>query len=82
MFLLINGCSALLALILLLKFYICFDTVDADNEGVSFESKVGKETIDFKEVKRMDLILASLQRKVTCLTKFFPCFYIAESCTQ
>ncbi|KAE9467858.1 hypothetical protein C3L33_00210, partial [Rhododendron williamsianum] len=38
--------------------------VDADNEGASFESKVGKETIDFKEVKRMDLILASLQRKL------------------
>ncbi|KAH7865446.1 hypothetical protein Vadar_006810 [Vaccinium darrowii] len=40
------------------------DLVEADNEGASFESKAGKETIDFKEVKRIDHILASLQRKL------------------
>ncbi|KAL7162567.1 hypothetical protein ACSBR2_042960 [Camellia fascicularis] len=38
--------------------------VDADSESATFESKVGKETIDFKEVKRIDLILASVQRKL------------------
>lgn len=38
--------------------------VEADNEGSSFESKAGKETIDFKEVKRIDHILASLHRKL------------------
>ncbi|KAA8540321.1 hypothetical protein F0562_024760 [Nyssa sinensis] len=37
---------------------------DAENESAAFESKVGKETIDFKEVKRVDHILASLQRKL------------------
>ncbi|XP_028059126.1 mediator of RNA polymerase II transcription subunit 6 isoform X2 [Camellia sinensis] len=37
---------------------------DADSESATFESKVGKETIDFKEVKRIDLILASVQRKL------------------
>ncbi|XP_058067644.1 mediator of RNA polymerase II transcription subunit 6 [Magnolia sinica] len=38
--------------------------VDTENESVSFEPKVGKEAIDFKEVKRVDHILASLQRKL------------------
>ncbi|TXG68762.1 hypothetical protein EZV62_003697 [Acer yangbiense] len=38
--------------------------VDAENEGATLESKVTKETIDFKEVKRVDHILASLQRKL------------------
>ncbi|KAK0592958.1 hypothetical protein LWI29_028245 [Acer saccharum] len=38
--------------------------VDAENEGVTLDSKVTKETIDFKEVKRVDHILASLQRKL------------------
>ncbi|RVX17163.1 Mediator of RNA polymerase II transcription subunit 6 [Vitis vinifera] len=37
--------------------------VDAENENPALESKVGKETIDFKEVMRVDQILASLQRK-------------------
>uniref|UniRef100_A0A2N9G1T2 Uncharacterized protein n=2 Tax=Fagus sylvatica TaxID=28930 RepID=A0A2N9G1T2_FAGSY len=37
--------------------------VDAD-ESVALEPKVPKETIDFKEVKRVDHILASLQRKL------------------
>ncbi|XP_075667067.1 mediator of RNA polymerase II transcription subunit 6-like isoform X1 [Castanea sativa] len=38
--------------------------VDAD-ESAALKSKVAKETIDFKEVKRIDHILASLQRKVS-----------------
>ncbi|KAM0980901.1 hypothetical protein FF1_014141 [Malus domestica] len=38
--------------------------VDSENEAAAFESKVTKETIDFKEVKRVDLILQSLQRKL------------------
>lgn len=80
MLLLINWCSEHCQFIIGLN--ICCDTVEADNEGSSFESKAGKETIDFKEVKRIDHILASLHRKVTWLTKFFPCFYIADSCTQ
>lgn len=37
--------------------------VDSENESAT-ESKVAKETIDFKEVKRLDHILASLQRKL------------------
>ncbi|GFY97126.1 RNA polymerase transcriptional regulation mediator-like protein [Actinidia rufa] len=38
--------------------------VDSDSESAAIESKVGKETIDLKEIKRIDLILASLQRKL------------------
>ncbi|XP_031268624.1 mediator of RNA polymerase II transcription subunit 6-like [Pistacia vera] len=38
--------------------------VDNENEGASLDSKAGKETIDFKEVKRVDHILANLQRKL------------------
>jgi len=45
--------------------YVISDAVDSENEGAASESKTGKEVIDFKEVKRIDLILASLQRKVT-----------------
>lgn len=41
------------------------DAVDAENESTSSEAKATKETIDFKELKRVDHILASLQRKVT-----------------
>lgn len=37
---------------------------DAENEGASSETKVGKETINIKELKRVDHILASLQRKL------------------
>ncbi|KAL5998788.1 hypothetical protein ACLOJK_009736 [Asimina triloba] len=37
--------------------------VDAENESASFEPKVGKESMDLKEVRRVDHILASLQRK-------------------
>lgn len=40
------------------------DAVDSENENAPLDSKVGKETIDFKEMKRIDHILASLQRKV------------------
>ncbi|KVH90317.1 Mediator complex, subunit Med6 [Cynara cardunculus var. scolymus] len=38
--------------------------LDSENEGVSLEPKAAKESIDFKEVKRVDHILASLQRKL------------------
>ncbi|KAF5739243.1 mediator of RNA polymerase II transcription subunit 6 [Tripterygium wilfordii] len=38
--------------------------VDTENESPNLVTKVGKETIDVKEVKRVDLILASLQRKL------------------
>ncbi|KAB2008013.1 hypothetical protein ES319_D10G069000v1 [Gossypium barbadense] len=38
--------------------------VDTENESETSEPKGGKETIDFKEVKRVDHILASLQRKL------------------
>ncbi|KAG2722816.1 hypothetical protein I3760_02G144400 [Carya illinoinensis] len=38
--------------------------VDAENDSPALESKFAKETIDFKEVKRVDHILASLQRKL------------------
>ncbi|OVA14465.1 Mediator complex [Macleaya cordata] len=38
--------------------------VDGENESTGLEPKVAKETIDFKELKRVDHILASLQRKL------------------
>ncbi|KAL2539166.1 Mediator of RNA polymerase II transcription subunit 6 [Abeliophyllum distichum] len=38
--------------------------VDVENENTATESKVNKETIDFKELKRLDHILASMQRKL------------------
>ncbi|KAG6428930.1 hypothetical protein SASPL_106969 [Salvia splendens] len=38
--------------------------VDAENESASSEPKAPKETINFKELKRVDHILASLQRKI------------------
>lgn len=41
------------------------DIVDAENEKTVLESKATKDAIDFKELKRLDHILASLQRKVT-----------------
>lgn len=45
----------------------CFlNTVEAENDNASSEPKAPKETIDFKELKRVDHILASLQRKVDC----------------
>ncbi|BFG24347.1 hypothetical protein CerSpe_106210 [Prunus speciosa] len=44
--------------------------VDSENEAAAFESKVTKETIDFKEVKRVDHILQSLQRKSLCLCSY------------
>lgn len=43
--------------------------VDNENDGASLDSKAGKEIIDFKEVKRIDHILANLQRKVTLKSK-------------
>ncbi|PPR95183.1 hypothetical protein GOBAR_AA25479 [Gossypium barbadense] len=43
--------------------------VDTENESETVEPKGGKEAIDFKEVKRVDHILASLQRKVTYITQ-------------
>uniref|UniRef100_A0A251SAX3 Mediator of RNA polymerase II transcription subunit 6 n=1 Tax=Helianthus annuus TaxID=4232 RepID=A0A251SAX3_HELAN len=38
--------------------------VDSEDDSTSHEPKAAKETIDFKEVKRVDHILASLQRKL------------------
>ncbi|XP_077217285.1 RNA polymerase transcriptional regulation mediator-like protein [Tasmannia lanceolata] len=38
--------------------------VDAESENVNLEPKFGKETIDYKEVKRVDHILGLLQRKL------------------
>lgn len=42
---------------------ICL-TADAENEESNSESITGKEAIDLKELKRVDHILATLQRKV------------------
>ncbi|KAF6147699.1 hypothetical protein GIB67_003030 [Kingdonia uniflora] len=42
----------------------CNDIVDGDNEGPAFEPKAAKEAINFKEVKRVDHLLASLHRKL------------------
>ncbi|KAK4349889.1 hypothetical protein RND71_029202 [Anisodus tanguticus] len=38
--------------------------VDSENDSPASETKPAKETIDFKELKRVDHILASLQRKL------------------
>ncbi|KAI3426647.1 Mediator of RNA polymerase II transcription subunit 6 (Mediator complex subunit 6) [Psidium guajava] len=38
--------------------------VDSEDESSASDSKVAKETIDIKEVKRIDHILASLQRRL------------------
>ncbi|KAI5674842.1 hypothetical protein M9H77_05792 [Catharanthus roseus] len=38
--------------------------VDSENETAASDSKAIKETIDFKEIKRVDHILASMQRKL------------------
>lgn len=43
-------------------------SADSENETALLESKTAKETIDIKEVKRVDHILASLQRKVSWKT--------------
>lgn len=51
----------------------CCVAADAENEESSAELKSAKETIDLKELKRVDHILASLQRKVT---GFFYTWYI------
>lgn len=61
----INISFSLLAAHVSIQFLFPSDAVDAENENPALESKVGKETIDFKEVMRVDQILASLQRKVT-----------------
>lgn len=52
-----------------------FIAVDSESESASLEPKIGKEMIDYKEVKRVDHILASLQRKVTkcCFPVFVMC---------
>lgn len=51
---------------------ICFHlaAVDTANESVAPEPKTNKEAINFKEVKRIDAILASLQRKVFQFSQF------------
>lgn len=44
-------------------------TVASENESATSEpTKPAKEPIDFKELKRVDHILASLQRKVTVMS--------------
>lgn len=48
----------------LCKEWFIYDAVD-EKESATFDPKAGKETIDLKEVKRIDHILASLQRKVS-----------------
>lgn len=47
------------------------DAVDAESESTASESLSAKETIDIKEVKRVDHILASLLRKVDFVTIMF-----------
>ena len=40
----------------------------SENESAASEPKAAKETIDFKELKRVDHIFASLQRTVTVMS--------------
>lgn len=49
----------------ILSFTSFFIAVDSESESASLEPKIGKEMIDYKDVKRVDHILAALQRKVT-----------------
>lgn len=56
--------------------------MDSEDESASQEPKAAKETIDFKEVKRVDHILASLQRKVNpafFFLFFFSAYYTSRS---
>lgn len=48
-----------------LNIILCYISAEAENEDANSESKAAKEAIDIKELKRVDHILASLQRKVT-----------------
>lgn len=48
----------------MITIFIFFCLVDTENESATLVPKAPKETIDLKEVKRIDHILASLQRKV------------------
>jgi len=41
--------------------------VESENDSQASETKPAKEAIDFKELKRVDHILASLQRKVNVI---------------
>lgn len=52
----------------ILSFTSFFIAVDSESESASLEPKIGKEVTDYKEVKRVDHILAALQRKVTPVT--------------
>lgn len=52
-------------------------SVDSEKETTLPEPKAAKETIDLKEIKRVDHILASLQRKVSCYTTF-RCFLFKQ----
>lgn len=54
-----------------------FEAVEAENESASSEPKAAKETIDFKELKRVDHILASLQRKVYHVIWSVNCTFIS-----
>ncbi|KAI5660592.1 hypothetical protein M9H77_29385 [Catharanthus roseus] len=49
------------------------DAVDSENETAASDSKAIKETIDFKEIKRVDHILASMQRKIDTKDILFIC---------
>ena len=65
-----------------LQFYWLFSHGSVDSENESEEVKPAKGTIDFKEVKRVDRILASLQRKVTQISIYWYCMSFIFSTTE
>lgn len=65
----ISGPCAIIYIYLRVSFFTAlslqfFCLVDTENESATLVPKAPKEIIDLKEVKRIDHILASLQRKV------------------
>lgn len=60
--------------------FLLSGSVDTEKETTVPEPKAAKETIDLKEIKRVDHILASLQRKVSWYTTFH-CFVFKQLCS-
>lgn len=50
---------------LTLLVFSLFVVTDAESDDANDDSTAGKETYDLREIKRVDHILASLQRKVS-----------------
>lgn len=58
--------------------FFIFDLVEDEDESSTTKSQASKETINFKEVKRIDHILTSLHRKVTVKYPLSEIFKVLE----